>query len=304
MVRLATIALLFACWGVTSAVAAEPEFPALTGRVVDDANLLDDATRQSLTNLLQRHEDTTGNQVVIVTLPSLYDMSIEQLGYRLGRHWGIGQAGRNNGLLLIVAPDERKVRIEVGYGLEGDMTDAMARTIIETVIVPHFRDGDLQRGIVAGTTAIVFALEGAATYEASESDGGSNRLSLTELLGVLTAVFAVVGVLLLFLVAGIEPYRRGYFLYLKLESDQPIQRFAWYRGWLAWRTDTGYLNSHYYPEPGTVFDGHGGGGGFGSGGSGFSGGGGGFSGGGFGGGGGGFRGGGGSFGGGGASGGW
>ncbi len=307
MVRLATIALLLcAWWGVASAMAAEPEFPALTGRVMDDANLLDNATQRSLTGLLQRHEDTTGNQVVIVTLPSLHDMSIEQFGYQLGRHWGIGQAGRNNGLLLIVAPDERKVRIEVGYGLEGDMTDAMARTIIETVIVPHFRDGDLQRGIVAGANAIVFALEGAATYEASENTGGIAGRSRIELIGTLIAVVVVVVFVLFFAIVAIEPYRRGYFRYLKHTRDQPDLHFAWYQAWFAWRTDTGYLNSDYYPETDgghsdddSISYGYSGGG---YSDSGYSGGG--FSGGGFGGGGGGFSGGGGSFGGGGASGGW
>lgn len=137
-------------------------FPALTGRVVDGAALLTAAERASLEQALKAHEDATTNQVVVVTLASLEGVPIEEYGYQLGRHWQIGQKGKNNGALLIVAPAERKVRIEVGYGLEGVLTDAVSRVIIETIIVPAFRSGQMGPGIVAGTGAILKTLTGDA----------------------------------------------------------------------------------------------------------------------------------------------
>ncbi len=137
-------------------------FPALTGRVVDGAALLTAAERASLEQALKAHEEATTNQVVVVTLASLEGVPIEEYGYQLGRHWQIGQKGKNNGALLIVAPAERKVRIEVGYGLEGVLTDAVSRVIIETIIVPAFRSGQMGPGIVAGTGAILKTLTGDA----------------------------------------------------------------------------------------------------------------------------------------------
>lgn len=131
------------------------QFPALSGRVVDEANLLTDAERQSLDQALKAHEDATGNQVVVVTLNSLQGTTIDDYGYQLGRAWGIGRAGKNDGALLIVAPKEKKVRIEVGYGLEGVLTDAASRLIIERIILPAFRSGQFGPGIVAGTGAIL-----------------------------------------------------------------------------------------------------------------------------------------------------
>ena len=120
------LSLLFAIgfhMGVVSA--AEPSFPALTGRVVDDAHILDAAARAAIERKLAAFETKSGRQVVVATLPSLQGYEIEDYGYRLGRHWGIGEKGSNNGALLIVAPNERRVRIEVGYGLEGTLTDAV-----------------------------------------------------------------------------------------------------------------------------------------------------------------------------------
>jgi uncharacterized protein len=98
--------------------------------------------------------------VVVVTLKSLQGYSIEDFGYQLGRHWGIGEKGKNTGALLVVAPNERKVRIEVGYGLEGQLTDAQSRVIIEGIILPAFRQGDFNGGVLNGTAAILRALGG------------------------------------------------------------------------------------------------------------------------------------------------
>ncbi|MGB3549127.1 MAG: TPM domain-containing protein [Candidatus Binatus sp.] len=142
------------------ALAIGPKFPLLTGRVVDDAGILNAHTRRQLTVLLADHERATGEQVVVVTLDSLQRYPIEEYGYQLGRYWGIGQKGKNNGALLIVAPKEHKVRIEVGYGLEGDLTDAACRAIIDNYILPSFKRGDFNFGVLAGTTEILRALGG------------------------------------------------------------------------------------------------------------------------------------------------
>src|ERR1700687_3794320 len=153
--------VLLAVWAMpASAVAAEPNFPVLSGRVVDDAGILNAATIQNLTGMLEKHEQATSEQVVAVTLKSLGGYAIEDYGYQLGRKWGIGQKGKNTGAMLIVVPSEHKVRIEVGYGLEGNLTDAISRTIIEGDIVPNFRRGDFNAGVLAGTESILSVMGG------------------------------------------------------------------------------------------------------------------------------------------------
>jgi uncharacterized protein len=165
--------------GIAPTYAADPVFPALTGRIVDNANLLTPEDEAELTATLASLEGTSSDQLAIVTLPSLQGFTIEDFGYKLGRHWGIGQAGKDNGVLLIVAPNERKVRIEVGKRLEPIMTDAMSRIIIENAILPGFRRGDFAGGIRAGVRDIKDVLLGDAeavkrralgTHEAPEID--------------------------------------------------------------------------------------------------------------------------------------
>ena len=150
-------------------------FPTLSGRVVDGAGLLDTATRAQLEQLLKGHEQSTGEQVVVVTLASLQGQSIEDYGYQLGRHWGIGQQGKDNGALLIVAPQERKLRIEVGYGLEGRLTDAQASVIINQVITPAFKSGDYAQGISEGVAAILQVLGGEPMVEVERADGAKEE---------------------------------------------------------------------------------------------------------------------------------
>src|SRR5271167_3745453 len=135
---------------VVAARAAEPEYPVLTGRVVDAAGILSASVREQLTQMLAGQERSTGQQIVVVTLKSLQGFTVEEFGYQLGRHWGIGEGGQNNGALLIVAPNERKVRIEVGYGLEDRLTDAESRTIIDQQMLPLFRQGDFSAGTLQG----------------------------------------------------------------------------------------------------------------------------------------------------------
>jgi len=157
------------------ALNAAPEFPKLTGRVVDQAGLLSAAEESRLAEKLQAHEAETSNQIVIVTLSTLQGYDIADYGYQLGRHWGIGQESRDNGVLLLVAPNERRMRIEVGYGLEGALTDAISDYIIRQEMRPAFRAGDYPGGIEAGTDAILKVITG--TYQALPSDGKKSSAS-------------------------------------------------------------------------------------------------------------------------------
>src|SRR6201996_2031812 len=126
------IALVLTAFMLAAAPArADPTFPPLSGRVVDDAHVLSSQTQADLTAKLAALEQKTGDQVVVVTLPSLQGYEIEDYGYQLGRAWGIGAKGKNNGALFIVAPSEHKVRIEVGYGLEPVLTDALTSVILQ-----------------------------------------------------------------------------------------------------------------------------------------------------------------------------
>jgi uncharacterized protein len=234
---------------------ATPDFPELTGRVVDRAGLLSQRDQAEVEAALAQLEQTTGDQLVVVTLPSLQGLPIEEFGYQLGRHWGIGQAGKDNGALLIVAPEERSVRIEVGYGLEGELTDALSRTIIESGILPHFRQGDFAAGIKSGVATIVTTLGGAydpalPPVQASERDEAPFPLPLA---------LALVILLVLLLNRILGPRRHG----PGTPGHRPRRR-----------------GRVLVPGPGGFGGGGGGRGGFGGGGGGFSGGGGGFGGGG------------------------
>ncbi len=159
------LALVLVLWLFPAA--AQPTFPELAGRVVDNAQLLSPADKTALDAELKALEDKSSDQVVVVTLPSLQGYTIEDYGYQLGRHWGIGTAKLNNGVLLIVAPNERKVRIEVGRGLEPTLTDALSKIVIDNAILPRFRAGDFTGGIKDGVGDIVRVLTGdAAEVEA------------------------------------------------------------------------------------------------------------------------------------------
>ncbi|BCT31851.1 TPM domain-containing protein [Pseudomonas protegens] len=171
--RLYKIGLVLLLWVFAVSAQAELRFPALTGRVVDDAQMIDPSVRAQLTRQLQAHEQATSEQLVVVTLPDLQGASIEDYGYQLGRHWGIGQKDKNNGALLIVARDERKLRIEVGYGLEERLTDAQASVIINQVITPAFKTGQFSKGISDGVSAMLLVLGGTPLDEpATAYDSG------------------------------------------------------------------------------------------------------------------------------------
>jgi uncharacterized protein len=157
---------------------AQPNFPKLTGRVVDDAHLLSVPQVAELTQLSEQVEQASSRQLVVATIPDLQGYDIADYGYQLLRHWGIGQKEANNGIILIVAPKERKVRIEVGYGLEPIMTDGLSSQIINDTIVPKFKAGDMPGGIVAGAQAIATQLK--LPLEAAEQRAQQQQTKVTQ----------------------------------------------------------------------------------------------------------------------------
>ena len=156
MTRLLAV-LGLALLALAQPVSAAPKFPPLTGRVVDEAHLLSAAQVVDLTSKSEALEASSGRQFVVATIPSLEGLTIEDYGYQLGRHWGIGAEKADDGVILIVAPNERKVRIETGYGATTFLTDAMSSIIIRNSILPHFRKNppDYGAGIVAGADQII-----------------------------------------------------------------------------------------------------------------------------------------------------
>lgn len=146
--------------------AAALDVPQLTGQVVDLAHILPKPTVESLEARLAAHETQSSNQAAVLIVPSLEGDSIEEFSHRVATTWKLGQKGTDNGVLLLVAIGERKVRIEVGYGLEGVLTDARSAQIIRNEIVPRFRAGDMAGGVTEGVGAILKTIEG--TYKASE----------------------------------------------------------------------------------------------------------------------------------------
>jgi uncharacterized protein len=173
------------------AESAAREVPPLTGRVVDLAQVLSPSTAEQLSARLKSHEDKTTNQVAVLIIPSLEGEPLFDFSHRVATTWKLGQKGTDNGALLLVAIKDRKVRLEVGYGLEGALTDARSAQIIRNEIVPRFRAGDFAGGISAGVDAILKTIEG--TYAAPERPPGPAQVD-DRLGSVLLAV--IIGVLI------------------------------------------------------------------------------------------------------------
>ncbi len=162
-------------WGllaVLASVSRSTEVPFLSGHVEDVAGILSPSTRSDLEAILKAHEDSTSNQVVVLTVPGLEGESLEEYSFRVAETWKLGQRGKDNGVLLLVSRGDRKVRIEVGRGLEGDLTDLTCGLIIRHEIVPHFRDGDYDAGVRAGVIAILAAIKG--SYSADEGSSAAD----------------------------------------------------------------------------------------------------------------------------------
>ena len=181
--------------------ASLPPFPELSGPVVDQANIIPPDVRAGIEQKLQAYDDSSGNQLVVVTVQTLGGYPIEYWGYQLGRHWGIGQKGKNTGALLIVDAAEHKLRIEVGYGLEGTLTDAMSDDIIRNTIVPKFKQDDYGGGIADGVDRILAVLGGQVQQmQHQRRKDNSSTLFLVLFLGF---------ILLRVIMAGMRPGRMG-----------------------------------------------------------------------------------------------
>ncbi|MGE5625869.1 MAG: TPM domain-containing protein [Bacillota bacterium] len=171
--------------------ASAPPFPELTGPVVDGAHVLPPDVSDALTQKLQAYDQDSGNQLVVVTVATLDGYPLDEWGYQLGRHWGIGRKGANTGALLLVDTGERKVRIEVGYGLEGTLTDAFSDDIIRNTIVPRFKQGDIPGGISAGVDAILQVLGGQAeeVHQQRRHDSFNTFFIILIVVGILFRIF-------------------------------------------------------------------------------------------------------------------
>jgi uncharacterized protein len=168
------------------------DVPPLTGRIVDLAHLLPADIAASLSDELAEHERKTGNQIAVLTLPSLEGEPLEEFSHRVSTTWKLGHKGTDNGVLLLVVPGERRIRIEVGYGLEGTLTDAKSSQIIRREIVPHFKSGDFARGIIAGLKAIMGTIEGTYTLP-EDGRAKSEQNGPWEILFIAVAIGAFVG---------------------------------------------------------------------------------------------------------------
>jgi len=202
------------------------DVPFLTGRVTDNADILSKDTRRAIAESLKAHEQKTGNQIAVLTIRSLEGESIEEYAVAVFNAWKLGQKGKDNGILVVVAPNDRRMRIEVGYGLEGILPDGAAGSIIRTIMTPQFKTGNYNGGIQAGIQAIIDVLEGGkltaaeSTAAGKEKENASSRLglddmglSITERILLGAFIFGIIG---LFTIIGILTPGVGWFLYLFL----------------------------------------------------------------------------------------
>ena len=225
MKKLSVSVLLVAILAIVC-VARCAEIPYLTGRVNDNAQILSENARQLLSEKLKEHEDRTSNQVVVLTITSLQGENIEEYSNKVFDEWKLGQEDKDNGILIVVAPDERRMRIEVGYGLEPRITDLLAGRIIREVMTPRFREGDYDGGITEGTLASISLLEGQELPEAAEFNEESDSSSLSGFsdlespglpwgVRILLGAF-IFGIIGLFTVVGLFTPGFGWFLYIFL----------------------------------------------------------------------------------------
>ncbi len=173
MRRLAFITLLLLLGLALPAAALK--VPSPQGYVTDRAGLISAATEQKLERALRSFEDSDSTQIAVLTIPSLEGEALEDYSLKVAEGWGIGQKEHDNGALLLVSKGDRKIRIEVGYGLEGQLTDLLTGRIIDNEISPRFKQGDFDGGIVAGVAAMVQAVRG--EYQGTGRPAGKKRRS-------------------------------------------------------------------------------------------------------------------------------
>lgn len=181
------------------------EIPTLTGRVVDNAGIIDEASEGSLTDRLAAFEQKSSDQIVVATIKSLDGEALEPYANRMFRTWGLGQAGENNGVLLLVALDDRKMRIEVGYGLEGTLTDLHSKLIIENTMVPAFRAGDFSGGISRAVDDIIAVLEGNGAELEARAKRNETSISGEDIVG---GIFVVIWATIFFGTFGVMFFAR------------------------------------------------------------------------------------------------
>jgi len=201
--------------------------PYLTGRVVDNAEILKPATRERVAALAKAHEDKTTDQIAVLTVTTLGGESIEEYAGRVFAAWKLGQKGKDNGVLVVVAPQDHKMRIEVGYGLEGTLPDVAASRIIRNVMTPAFRNDNFDDGVAQGVEAIVAQLEGQTTgagtsAQFADVESGSKKQSfefngpdIPWYMRILLGCF-IFGIIGLFTVIGVMTPGMGWFLYVFL----------------------------------------------------------------------------------------
>ena len=178
--------------------AALAEYPALSGRVVDAAGILKAETKASLTQKLQALEDKSGIQLVVATVPSLDGQDIAPYAIELARKWGLGEKSKSNGLLLLVAPKEHRVRFEVGDGLEGTMTDVVTKVIISNAIAPRFKQNDFDGGIVRGVDDAITALTTDASDWVKHQPQPRRQSNDSGIAGLLPIIFLLIFVFIVF----------------------------------------------------------------------------------------------------------
>ena len=211
------VTMLLVAFALLAGIPASAQtFPKLTGRVVDQANLLDAGQEAALTAKLVALEAQSQRQLVVATISDLEGYDDSDYGYRLGRAWGIGDKERNDGLLLLVAPNDRKVRIEVGYGLEGIMTDALSHRIIQDRILPAFKANNYPGGINAGVDSIIMQLQlppeeasKIAAAAGQQRRGQSNDGSLGGLIPLIFIFFFFVLPVIMSVARGGKKHRRS-----------------------------------------------------------------------------------------------
>ena len=189
-------------------------FPPLTGRVVDQANIIPDATRQEITQKLADLEQKSGIQLVVATVNSLEDGDIETYANELFRAWKLGEKDKNNGVLLLVAPKEHKVRIEVGYGLEGTLTDALSKIIIVNAMTPSFKKGDFGGGISRGVDDIITTLTTDSSDWQPKPQVRADQDNNSEAIGWVL----IVGAIILVVMLGVSPGFRWFFFNVLLNA--------------------------------------------------------------------------------------
>ena len=198
------------------------DVPYLSGRVNDYAQILSPQTRQALTENLRAHENRTTNQIAVLTIPTLSGESIEDYAIQVFEEWKLGQQDKDNGVLIIVVPNDRRMRIEVGYGLEPVLTDGTAGLIIRSIMTPRFKNGDYDSGITEGVLAVIAVLEGGQLPESvGETSQGKSflefegpDLALRERILIGAFIFTIIG---LFTALGIfTPGAGSWFLYFFL----------------------------------------------------------------------------------------